>query len=193
LIKGLKYHTTFLFPLTPSLRSGQALPSPQRGEGQLVSVQHESVLLPSLHKGSSFISEIITFVIIVLSSLFIIGCVGKPPENDVALIKELLVKFERGLKGKNVTVLDSVINKKQKDLGSKLLTDFSAWGEIENVYIANKRFTIVKDSALVELVLKMPAQKSGEELKEFEKPVNLFLNKKRGKWSIKAYEIMKND
>jgi hypothetical protein len=193
LIKGLKYHTTFLFPLTPSLRSGQALPSPQRGEGQLVSVQHESVLLPSLHKGSSFISEIITFVIIVLSSLFIIGCVGKPPENDVVLIKELLVKFERGLKEKNITVLDSVINKKQKDLGSKLLTDFSAWGEIENVYIANKRFTIVKDSALVELVLKMPAQKSGEELKEFEKPVNLFLNKKRGKWSIKAYEIMKND
>jgi hypothetical protein len=192
-MKELKYLTIFLFPLTPSLRSGQALPSPQRGEGQLVSVQHESVLLPSLHKGSSFISEIITFVIIVLSSLFIIGCVGKPPENDVALIKELLVKFERGLKGKNVTVLDSVINKKQKDLGSKLLTDFSAWGEIENVYIANKRFTIVKDSALVELVLKMPAQKSGEELKEFEKPVNLFLNKKRGKWSIKAYEIMKND
>jgi hypothetical protein len=119
--------------------------------------------------------------------------VGKPPENDVALIKELLVKFERGLKEKNVTLLDSVINKKQKDLGSKLLTDFSTWGEIENIYIANKRFTIVKDSALVELVLKIPAQKKGEELKELEKPVKLYLNKKRGKWSIKAYEIMTND
>jgi hypothetical protein len=133
------------------------------------------------------------FLIMVLLSLSIFDCVGKPPENDVALIKELLVKFERGLKEKNVTVLDSVINKKQKDLSSKLLTDFSAWGEIEDVYIATKRFTIVKDSAQVELVLKMQAQKSGEELKELEKPVNLYLNKKRGKWSIKAYEIMTND
>jgi hypothetical protein len=133
------------------------------------------------------------FLIIILLSLSIFYCVGKPPENDVALIKELLVKFERGLKEKNVTLLDSVINKKQKDLGSKLLTDFSTWGEIENIYIANKRFTIVKDSALVELVLKIPAQKKGEELKELEKPVKLYLNKKRGKWSIKAYEIMTND
>jgi hypothetical protein len=118
--------------------------------------------------------------------------VGKPPENDVALIKELLVKFERGLKEKNVTVLDSVINKKQKDLASKLITDLSTWGEIKNVYIANRRFTIIKDSAKVELKLKMEALKSGEELKKFEKSVNLFLNKKRGKWRIEKYEIMTN-
>lgn len=185
MIKELKYLTTFLFPLT--------LPSPQRGEGKFISVQHESALLSSLHRGSSFISEIITSVIIVLSLLFIIGCVGKPPENDVALIKQLLVKFERGLKEKNVTVLDSVINKKQKDLASQLITDFSAWGEIKNVYIANKRFTITKDSAKVELILKIEALKSGEELEKFEKSVNLFLNKKRGKWRIEKYEIIKND
>jgi hypothetical protein len=119
--------------------------------------------------------------------------VGKPPENDVALIKELLVKFERGLKEKNITVLDSVINKKQKNLASKLITDLSIRGEIKNVYIANKRFTSIKDSAKVELKLKMEALKTGEELEEFEKSLNLFLIKKRGKWGIEKYEIMTND
>ncbi len=131
-------------------------------------------------------------LIIVLLSLLILDCVGKPPENDVALIKELLVKFEKGLKEKNITVLDSVISKKQKDLGSKLITDLSVWGEIKNVYIANKRFTIIKDSAKVELKLKMEACKSGEELEEFEKSLNLLLNKKRGKWRIEKYEVMTN-
>ena len=90
-------------------------------------------------------------------------------------------------------MLDSVINEKQKDLASKLITDFSAWGEIKNVYIANRRFTIIKDSAKVELTLKMETLKSGEELEKFEKSLNLFLNKKRGKWRIEKYEIMTND
>jgi hypothetical protein len=138
-------------------------------------------------------SKYLIVLIVVLLSLLILGCVGKPPENDVALIKELLVKFERGLKEKNVTVLDSGISKKQKDLASKLITDFSAWGEIKNVYITNKRFTIIKDSAKVELKLQMEALKSGGELEEFEKSLNLFLIKKRGKWKIEKYEIMTND
>ncbi|MCJ7577044.1 MAG: hypothetical protein MUO91_01185 [candidate division Zixibacteria bacterium] len=132
-------------------------------------------------------------LIVVLLSFLILHCVGKPPENDVALIKELLGKFERGLQEKNMTVLDSVISKKQKNLGSKLITDLSAWGEIKNVYIANRRFTIIKDSAKVELKLKMEALKSGEELEKFEKSVNLLLNKKRGKWRIEKYEIMTDD
>jgi len=132
-------------------------------------------------------------LIIVLSSLFIVGCVGKPPEDDVALIKELLGEFQKGLKEKDVKVLSSVIDKKQKDLGSKLITDFSVWGDIKNIYIANRRFTIVGDSAKVELKLKMQAPEGGKESEEFEKPVNLFLNKKKGKWRIKAYKIMTNE
>jgi len=137
-------------------------------------------------------SKHLIVLIVVLLSLLLLGCVGKPPENNVALIKELLVKFERGLKEKNIAVLDSVISKKQKDLASKLITDLSARGEIKNVYIANKRFTIIKDSAKVELKLAIEALKSGEELKKFEKSLNLFLNKKRGKWRIEKYEIMTN-
>jgi hypothetical protein len=137
-------------------------------------------------------SKYLIVLIAVLLSFLILGCVGKPPENDVALIKELLGKFERGLQEKNVTVLDSVISKKQKDFASKLIMDLSAWGEMKNVYIANKRFTIIKDSAKVELKLQMEAGKSGEELEKFEKSLNLFLNKKRGKWRIEKYEIITN-
>jgi len=132
-------------------------------------------------------------IIIILLSLFIVGCVGKPPENDVALIKQLLEKFEKGLKEKNLAVLSSIINKKQKGLSTQLITDFSTRGEIKNIYIANKRFTIVKDSAEVELKLKIEALKSGGGLEELEKSVNLFLNKKRGKWKIETYQIMIND
>jgi hypothetical protein len=138
-------------------------------------------------------SKYLELLIVIFLSLLIIDCVGKPPENDVALLKELLGKFERGLKEGNVTVLDSVINKKQKDLGFKLIRDLSARGEIENIYISNKSFTIVKDSAKVELRLKMKVLKSGEKTEEFEKSVNLFLDKKRGKWRIETYEIMTDD
>jgi hypothetical protein len=131
-------------------------------------------------------------LIIILSSLFIVGCVGKPPENDVALIKELLAKFEKGLKEKDMEILGSLINKRQKDLASKLITDFSAWGEPNNIYIASKRFTIVGDSAKVELKLKMQPPEGGKKSEEFEKPVNLFLNKKKGKWRIEKYKIITN-
>ncbi len=132
-------------------------------------------------------------LIIFLFSLLIVDCVGKPPDDDVALIKELLGEFQKGLREKDMKVLNSVISKKQKDLTSRLITDFSAWGDIKTIYIASKRFTIVGDSAKVELKLKMKAPKGGKESEEFEKSVNLFLNKKKGKWRIKAYKIMTNE
>lgn len=122
-----------------------------------------------------------------------LSCVGKPPEDDVALIKQLLVEFEKGLKEKNMKILGSVINKKEKGLASRLITDFSAWGYIKNIYIASKRFTIVGDSAKVELKFKMRAPEGGKESEEFEKPVNFFLNKKKGRWRIETYKIMADD
>jgi hypothetical protein len=132
-------------------------------------------------------------IIIILLLLLIVGCVGKPPEDDVALIKDLLIEFEKGLNEKDIKILGSVINKKEKDLASRLITDFSAWGELRNIYIASKRFTIVGDSAKVELKLKMRAVEGESKSEEFEKPVNLFLNKKRGKWRIETYKIMTDD
>ncbi len=126
-------------------------------------------------------------------SLFCLSCVPKPPENDVALIKELLVKFEKGLRENDVKALRSVINKKQTNLASKLITDLSAGGEIKTIYIASKRFTIVKDSAKVELEFKMKGTEGGNQSEEFQKPTNLFLNKQKGKWRIETYQIMKPD
>ncbi len=126
-------------------------------------------------------------------SLLPLGCVPKPPENDVALIKELLMEFEKGLRGKDVKLLGSVVNKSEEDLTSRLITDFSAWGEIKNIHIASKTFTIVGDSAKVELKLKMKAPEEEKESDEFEKPVNLFLNKSKGKWRIETYQIMTED
>ena len=132
-------------------------------------------------------------LIILLFSLLIVDCVGKPPDDDVALIKEFLGEFEKGLKETDMKVLSSVVDKKEKKLASKLITDFSAWGGIKNLYITSKRFTIVGDSAKVELKFKMQVPEGGKESEKFEKAVNLFLNKKRGKWRIKTYEIMTND
>jgi len=119
--------------------------------------------------------------------------VPKPPENDVALIKELLVEFEKGLRDKDVKLLGSVVSKNEDDLASKLITDFSAWGEIKNIYMASKTFTIVGDSAKVELKLKIKAPEEEKESDESEKPVNLFLNKRKGKWRIETYQIMTDD
>jgi hypothetical protein len=122
-----------------------------------------------------------------------LGCVPKPPENDVALIKELLVDFENGLRGRDVALLGSVVDENEEDLASRLITDFSAWGEIENVYIASKTFTIVGDSAKVELKLRIKAEEGEKKSEQLERPVNLFLNKRKGKWRIQVYRIMTDD
>lgn len=140
-------------------------------------------------KESAYLTQIL---VVALLSVFIFGCV-KPPEDDVALIKELLVKFERGLKEEDLQALGSVMDKRNEEIASQLISDFSGWGDLKNIYIASKKFTIVKDSAKVELTLSMHTPEGGDESEEPEKPVNLFLNKKKGKWRIKAYKIATDD
>jgi hypothetical protein len=119
--------------------------------------------------------------------------VPKPPQDDVALIKKLLVEFENGLREKDMSVLSSLTSKEQENLSSKLVTDFSAWGEISNIYIASKRFTIVRDSAKVELEFGMRSPEGRNQSGDFEKSVNLFLNKEKGKWKIETYKIMPDE
>jgi len=46
-------------------------------------------------------------IIMALLLLLTVGCVGRPPENNVALIKELLVKFKKGLNEKDVKIGES--------------------------------------------------------------------------------------
>ena len=110
------------------------------------------------------------------------GCVGKKPDDDVALIKQLLAKFERGINQRNEAVLDSITQDKKQPIPSQLLDSLSAMGKLENVQIASKTFVIFKDSAEVRLRL------SGE-TEQIEKPLKLFLHKKRGKWKIKSYSM----
>ena len=131
--------------------------------------------------------------IFVFLSLLTIGCVPKPPQDDVALIKKLLVKFENGLREKDMGVLGSLTSKGQENLSSKLITDLSAWGEISNIYIASKRFTIVGDSAKVELEFRMKSPEGETASEESEKPVNLFLTKKKAEWRIETYKIMTDE
>ena len=123
----------------------------------------------------------------------ICGCGGKKPEDDVALIKELLAKLERGVNQKNTTVLDSITQDKKQNIASQLLDSLSFGGKIENARIANKMFMIVGDSAEVRLRLglrlRLKLATAGKETNEMEKPLKLFLHKKRGKWKIKSFNM----
>jgi hypothetical protein len=128
-------------------------------------------------------------------ALLICGCEGKKPEDDIALIKQLLAKLERGIDQKSATVLDSVIQDKKKDLASQLLDSLSIEGKYDGARITSKMFVVVMDSAEVRLRLGLRLRLSAElvggeqETKEIEKPLKLFLHKKRGKWKIGRFSM----
>ncbi len=111
----------------------------------------------------------------------------------MALIKRFLLEFEKGLRQKDMSVLVSLTSKEQENLPTKLVTDLSAWGEISNIYIASKRFTIVSDSAKVELKFGMRSREGRNQSGDFEKSVILFLNKEKGKWRIETYKVMPDE
>jgi len=124
-------------------------------------------------------------------ALLICGCVGKKPDDDVALIKQLLAILERGINQRNEAVLDSTIQDKKKDLASQLLDSLSIEGKFESARITSKMFVVVQDSAEVRLRLGLSAElvRGEQETKEIEKPVKLFLHKKRGKWKINRFSM----
>lgn len=124
-------------------------------------------------------------------ALLICGCVGKKPEDDVALIKQLLVKFERGVNQGNQAVLDSITQDKKKNMASQLLDSLSIAGKLESARITSKMFVIVEDSAEVRLRLGLTTElvTAGKETQEIEKSLKLFLHKKRGKWKIKSFNV----
>jgi len=122
-------------------------------------------------------------------ALLICGCVGKRPDDDVALIKQLLVKFERGVNQRSETVLDSIMQDKKKDLSSQILDSLSLGQKLKGVRIAKKSFVIVKDSAEVRLRLSSEYATDEEKPNQIEKPLKLFLNKKRGKWRVQSFSM----
>jgi hypothetical protein len=122
-------------------------------------------------------------------ALLICGCVGKRPDDDVALIKQLLVQFERGVNQRSETVLDSIMQDKKKDSSSQILDSLSLGQKLKGVRIAKKSFVIVRDSAEVKLRLSSEYATDEEKPNQIEKPLKLFLNKKRGKWKIQSFSM----
>jgi hypothetical protein len=122
-----------------------------------------------------------------VGALLVCSCVGKKPDDDVALIKQLLAIFERGIEGANTTVLDSIALGKRGEISSQLLDSLSEGSRIEGARIAKKSFVIVGDSAEVKLRLDMKYATSSEETESTEIPIKLYLVKKRGKWKIDGF------
>jgi len=126
-------------------------------------------------------------------ALLICGCVGKKPDDDVALIKELLAKFERGVNLKSEVVLDSITQDKKQGISSRLLDSLFLGEKLDRARIAKKSFVIVKDSAEVSLRLRLGLSSEyatdEEKSKQIEKPLKLFLDKKRGRWRIKSFSM----
>ncbi len=121
------------------------------------------------------------------------GCVGKKPEDDVALIKQLLVKFERGANHKSKAVLDSLVQDRKKNLSSRILDSLSLGRKLKSARIAKKSFVIIRDSAEVKLRLSLEYSTESGEKKQMEKPLKLFLHKKRGKWKIQNFNIKSDE
>ena len=124
-------------------------------------------------------------------ALLICGCVGKRPDDDVALIKQLLVKFEKGINQRSETVLDSITQNKKQNISSQLLDSLSLRKKLEGARIVKKSFVIVRDSAEVKLRLSLEyATDDEEEPEQIEQPLELFLRKKRGKWKIQGFGMV---
>jgi len=124
--------------------------------------------------------------------VLICGCVGKRPDDDVALIKQVLVKFERGMNQGSETVLDSITLSNKQDISSRLLDSLSLGKKLEGARITSKMFVIVRDSAEVRLKLSLAYSTGEKESLQVEKPLKLFLYKKRGKWKIQSFGMVWN-
>ena len=122
-----------------------------------------------------------------VAGLLVCSCVGKRPDDDVAIVKQVLAVFERGIDKRNEAVLDSAVLDKKQSISSRLLEELLREGEYEGARIASKSFIIVADSAEVRLTLSLEYRVGQEERQQLEKPLSLYLQKKRGEWRIKSF------
>jgi hypothetical protein len=138
-------------------------------------------------------THLVSALWLLVAGLLVCSCVGKRPDDDVAMIKQLLAKFERGVNQKSETVLDSVVQDKKHEISSRLLDSLYQQGDLEGGRIASKSFVIVGDSAEVRLRLSLEYRTDQEEPRQVEKPIKLYLNKKRGKWRIKSFSTARDE
>jgi len=126
-------------------------------------------------------------------TLLICSCVGKRPDDDVAMIKRVLATFERGVDQKSETVLDSVVQDKKHEISSRLLDSLYQQEDLEGARIASKSFVIVGDSAEVRLTLNLEYRTDQKEPQQIQKSLKLYLKKKRGKWRIKSFSTARDE
>jgi hypothetical protein len=119
--------------------------------------------------------------------LMVCGCGGSITDDEVAVVKQLLATFERGVDQKSEAVLDSAVLDKKANISSQLLAELLTEGEYQDARIASKSFMIVGDSAEVRLTLSLEYAADQEEPRQVEKPFRLYLGKRRGKWRIKSF------
>ncbi len=121
------------------------------------------------------------------AALLIAGCVGKRPDDEVALIKQTLGAFERGVNQRSEVVLDSIMLDKRERMSARLLDSLTAGRKLAGGRIAKKSFTVVKDSAEVRLSLSLEYVTGTGGPEKVEKPLNLWMRKKKGKWKVESF------
>ena len=119
----------------------------------------------------------------------ICGCGEKKPVDDIVLIKQFLTSFERGINLRNQFVIDSLLVNKKTNLSSQILDSLSLEGKYRGIRIIRKSFIMFEDSAEVRLTLGSDSIAVGQETKEMEKQIKLYLYKKRGNWKIRRFSM----
>lgn len=130
---------------------------------------------------------LVSALCLLVATSLVCNCTGNITDDEVAIIKQLLATFERGVDQKSQTVLDSVVQNGKSNLSSGLLDSLFLDGGYEGARIASKSFVIVGDSAEVRLTLSLGYRADQEEPQQIEKPLRLYLGKKRGKWRIVSF------
>jgi len=130
---------------------------------------------------------LVSTLCLLVVTLLVCGCGGSITDDEVAIVKQLLATFERGVNQKSEAVLDSVVQDRKSNLSLEFLDSLFVEGEYEGARIASKSFVIVGDSAEVRLTLSLEYGADQEESQQLEKPFRLYLGKKRGKWKIESF------
>jgi hypothetical protein len=130
---------------------------------------------------------LVSGLFLLVVTLLVYSCGGSITDDEVATIKQLLATFERGVDQKSEVVLHSAVLDKKQNIPSRLLGELLRNGEYEGARIASKSFVIVGDSAEVRLTLSLEYGTDQEEPQRIERPLRLYLAKKRGQWKIESF------
>jgi hypothetical protein len=102
-------------------------------------------------------------------------------EDEVAKLREVMGKFDRGISQNNLVVLDSVCT---KEISPKILDEIYKQKGFSQPQITERKFFLYKKEAKISFALKDQKSDSMPVL-----PMELHLKKKWGKWRIENCEV----